>query len=551
MYPSNEPNERKAHSLRVFFELLGRFRLEYGSLLFVSSLLSAIEGILHPLLIKSIFDEVVVRSSFNRFVFLVVGYLMLGLSLNVGSTAAALWSKSLENRLVKTVNRRLLESYYEKDYGWVLQNGYGYFINRIYGDLREGLVPLLALVQTTVQQAVLMISLLLVLVYLSWQAFLLLLAIIPISSGVGVVLGRRIKALSSQEREQEGVVQAILNRALTAFRMVKSFNLVPVTAPVVDRRLGEYLSTTYQRNRLTKVFQGLNDLTMVTSDFLSMFVGALFVLKGALSFGGYLAFVNTFWRAVTTLMQIFNRLAEFQTYGPITERIASFLSTRTEKYYRPGSSPSVSNIEFAYNGKPILKNFSLQLAPREKIVIVGPNGAGKTTLANILSGYLAPSCGDIVLPERISSVALPISFPPLKVKELVSDSSLLTAFRLDDVTVLEACADELSAGQQQKLALSLALAKDADLYIIDEPLANLDPESRDTAIDLILERTKEKNLILIMHGSEEYHQRFDRVIRMEKWQATDTNTPQEFANAGLRLERSNSNGIEVVSQGVK
>jgi ATP-binding cassette subfamily B protein len=435
--------------------------------------------------------------------------------MNFGSTAAALWSKSLENKLVKTVNRRLLESYYEKEYASVLQNGYGYFINRIYGDVREGLVPLLALVQTTVKQIVLLVSLLCVLVYLSWQAFLVLVAIIPISSGVGVFLGKRIKALTSQEREQEGGVQTILNKALSAFRMVKAFNLVSLTAPVVDSRLSEYLATSYRRHRLTRVFQGLNDLTMVTSDFLSMFVGALFVLRGALSFGGYLAFVNTFWRAVTTLMQVFNRMAEFHSYGAITERIASFLSPAAEANYRKGDVPAVSNVAFAYNGKPVLKNFSLQLAPKEKVVIVGANGSGKTTLANMLSGYLAPSQGDMVLPERISSVTLPIIFPPLKVKDLVDDAGLLAAFSLRDQAVLEAFADELSAGQQQKLALSLALSKDADLYIIDEPLANLDPESRDTAINLILERTREKNLILVMHGAEEYHKHFDRVIRME------------------------------------
>jgi ABC-type bacteriocin/lantibiotic exporter with double-glycine peptidase domain len=524
MQQSNETKKHSgAHSLRVLFELLGRFRLEYGGLIFVTSLLAAIEGILHPLLIKSIFDEVVARGSFNRFVFLVISYLSLGLFLNIVTTAAALWSKSLENKLVKTVNRRLLESYYDQEYGSVLQNGYGYFINRIYGDLREGLVPLLSLVQSTVRQIVLLVSLLLVLVYLSWQAFLLLVAIIPISSGVGVFIGRRIKVLTSQEREQEGGVQTILTKALSAFRIVKAFNLVSLTAPVVDDRLAEYLSTSYRRHRLTRVFQSLNDLTMVTSDFLSMFVGALFVLKGALSFGGYLAFVNTFWRAVTTLMQIFNRMAEFHTYGAITERIASFLSSRPVVNCRRGS-PSVSDLEFAYNGKPVLKNFSLQLAPREKVVIVGPNGSGKTTLANILSGYLTPSQGDIVLPERISSVTLPISFPPLKVKDMVGDNGLLSAFRLRDQTVLEAFADELSAGQQQKLALSLALSKDADLYIIDEPLANLDPESRDTAIDLILERTREKNLILVMHGAEEYHKRLDRVITME---------PQKGTNASL------------------
>ena len=502
------------HVLKTFFQLLGRFRFECGGLLFITALLGATEGIVHPLLIKSIFDEVVARGSFNRFVFLIVSYLGLGLVMNFGSTAVALWSKSLENRLVKIVNRRLLESYYEKEYASVLQNGYGYFINRIYGDLREGLIPLLALVQTSVKQVVLLVSLLCVLVYLSWQAFLLLVAIIPISSATGVFLGKRIKALTSQEREQEGGVQTILSKALGAFRMVKAFNLVSLTAPVVDSRLGEYLATSYRRHRLTRVFQGLNDLTMVTSDFLSMFVGALFVLRGALSFGGYLAFVNTFWRAVTTLMQLFNRMAEFHSYGVITERIASFLLPAVEAKYRKGDVPAVKNVEFAYNGKPILKDFSLQLAPGEKVVIVGPNGSGKTTLANILSGYLSPSQGDMVLPERISSVTLPISFPPLKVKDLVGDEGLLAAFNLREQTVLEAFADELSAGQQQKLALSLALSKDADLYIIDEPLANLDPESRDTAINLILERTREKNLILVMHGAEEYYKQFDRVIRI-------------------------------------
>ncbi len=242
---------RGGHSARVLYELLGKFRLEYGGLLFISSVLSATEGILHPLLIKSIFDEIVARGSFDRFVFLIVGYLTLGLFINFGATAAALWTKSLENRLVKTVNRRLLESYYQKEYSSVLENGYGYFINRIYGDLREGLVPLLSLVQATMKQAVLLISLMLVLVYLSWQAFLLLVAIIPISSAVGVYLGKRIKTLTSEEREQEGSVQTNLTKALSAFSMVKAFNLVSLTAPVVDSLLSEYLSTSYRRHRLT------------------------------------------------------------------------------------------------------------------------------------------------------------------------------------------------------------------------------------------------------------------------------------------------------------
>ena len=504
-----------ANSLRVFFKLLGGFRAEYGGLILVSSILAATEGILQPLLIKSIFDEVVLQRGFDKFVILVVSYLALGLFMNFGYTASSLWSKSLENRLVKTMSRRMLEAYYEKEYATILQNGYGYFINRIYGDLREGLVPLLNLIVTTIKQAVLLLALLLVLIYLSWQAFAFLVVIIPISSVIGTLLGRRIKALTSQEREQEGGLQSILSKVLGAFRLVRVFNLRSVTLPVFESRLGEYLSTSYKRYRVTRVFQTLNDLTMVISDFLSMFVGALFVLRGSLTFGGYLAFVNTFWRAVTTLMQIFNRVPEFHTHGVIIQRIASFLTTPGSVYYSKGGT-AVNKIGFSYDGKSVLQDVSLQFSTGEKVIIVGANGSGKTTLANILSGYLAPSNGEIVLPERISSVTLPISFPPLKVKTLVSDVTLLSAFELGDEAILEAFADELSAGQQQKLALALALSTEADLYIIDEPLANLDPESRDIAINLILERTKNKTLILVMHGSEQYHKLVDRVIRLDR-----------------------------------
>ena len=116
---------------------------------------------------------------------------------------------------------------------------------------------------------------------------------------------------------------------------------------------------------------------MVISDFLSMFVGALFVLRGALTFGGYLAFVNSFWRAVTTLMQIFNRTADFHAFGAIAERVTSFLSSSMTTYYRKGLSVSVKNVGFSYADTPVLRDFSLQLSPRERVVIVGPNGPAK------------------------------------------------------------------------------------------------------------------------------------------------------------------------------
>ncbi|HET9364992.1 MAG TPA: ABC transporter ATP-binding protein, partial [Candidatus Angelobacter sp.] len=470
-------------------------------------------GLFHPLLVRSIFDQVVVKHDFKHFVFLIIIYLTFGVFITITTTATALWSKSLENQIVQNLSGRLLTSFYQQEYASILTNGYGYYISRISGDIRDGLVPLLSLIQTIINQAVLLAALSFVLVYLSWKAFLFLAAIIPVASVAGALLGKRIKKLTAKEREQEGSVLATLAKALSAFRMVKNFQLLGKTVHLFDNKLGDYLSTSYQRYRITRLFQGLNGLITVLCDFLSLFVGALFVLKGALTFGGYLAFVNAFWRAVGALTQLFKSVPDLHSFGAILTRIVSFLAFSSAAYYQSGPEPSIKDVGFSYGDRKILTELSLRLSPGEKVVIVGPNGSGKTTLANILSGHLAPYEGKVVLPERIRSITLPISFPPLKVKDLVTDAEVLSEVGLDGAA-LELWADELSAGQQQKLAISLVLSQEADLYIIDEPLANLDPDSRDKMIDLILKTTKEKTLVMIMHGAEEHHKRFDRVIRI-------------------------------------
>jgi ABC-type bacteriocin/lantibiotic exporter with double-glycine peptidase domain len=507
---AREPNTW--YSLRHTFDVLNGFRLEFSATLLVAAMMAGIEGFVHPLLIKSIFDEGVLRGNFAKFLLFAIAYVVFGLVLNIASWGAAIWSRSLENRIVTIISRQMLHAYYEKEYQSVLRVGHGYFINRIYGDVQEGLVPLLRLAQTASSQSFLLVSSSLVLIYLSWRAFLILAILIPVAATASFILGKKIQGLTSQEREQEGILLSILTRALGAFRMVNGFQIVLPTVDAFDIRLRDYLHTSYRKYKLTTLFRRLNDGVMVVSDFFSMFVGALFVLRGTLTFGAYLAFVNTFWRAVTTLMQLLNYTVDFQSYAIVIERIRSFLTAFRSPYYRKNQWPSVDNITFSYSDSSVLNGLSLRLTPGERVVVIGPNGSGKTTLANILSGYLAPSHGQVHLPERISSITLPISFPPVKVRQLVNDTELLDAFDLGNDAVLEAFADELSSGQQQKVALSLALSREADLYIIDEPFSNLDPHSKEIALSLLLERTREKTLVVIMHGSEECYPLFDRVI---------------------------------------
>lgn len=477
--------------------------------------ISGIEGVLHPLLVKAIFDEAASRGSFSHFVGLIFGYLLLGLFLNVGGYGLSLWQISVDNKVVHRISSELLESFYSKDYRDILREGHGYYVARIRSDVKDGVVPMLALVRTMATQFARLAALMSVLIFISWKAFLILSAIIPISSIASVIVGRKIREYTSLERDQEAGVLASLTKSISAFKMVKNFNLVPRTLDSFDGNVKTVLTSGYKKSRVIQMLQGASDLTMVVSDFCSLFVGALFVFRRQMTFGSYLAFMNSFWRSATTLMEIFSQWGNLHSYGVTVSRVMDFFDTGlASPYYLPSSGVSVTNIAYSYGAADILSRFSVEMVPGERALVVGRNGSGKTTLANILSGFLAPSTGRVLLPERISSITLPISFPPIKASELGADARFLDQFDLGTPEILGAYADELSAGQQQKLALALALSKDADLYILDEPLANLDIESRSIAMHAILERTQQKMLIVIMHGMDEYCGAFDRVVRL-------------------------------------
>lgn len=507
--------------MKKFLYFLKGYRFEFTSLLCAFSIVSGIEAVFHPILLKLIFDEGVLKGDFRRFLILVTTYLVLGLILNLLWLVLSLWGKSLENRFTKGTIKKILENYYLKDYGYIQKEGDGYFISRIYNDVVEGLVQLFGLIRQVMSEGVRLVVFIGVLIYLSWQATLLLAIIIPFATFYSQWIGRKIRMITSKERDYQGSFLSTLNKAIASFKMVVTFGLLNKTVEICENRLSQYLGINYRNYKLITTYQTSNFIAMNISDFLSMFVGALFVLKGAMTFGGYLAFVNTFWRTVTALSQLFRPLAEIHRGLEIAERLYRFESQTRRKYYAIGNIVKLKSVSFSYNDHTtVLKNFNLEIKPGEKVLVVGSNGSGKTTLANIISGYLAPQDGEIILPRKISSLTLPVAFPPLKVKDLIKDNNLLEKFGLNEMQ--EFYADELSAGQRQKLAVVLAISIEADLYVFDEPLVNIDLETRDSVLNEIFDRTKDKILILNMHEYNSCWKKFNKIINLDEQKIHNT-----------------------------
>lgn len=501
--------------MKKFFYFLKSYRLKFILLICASSTATGVEAVFHPILLKLIFDEGVIKGDFRRFLILIIAYLVLGLFLNPLWLVLSLWARSLENGFTKGMTRKMLRSYYFKDYGYIQREGDGYFISRIYNDVVEGLIPLFGLIRQMVSEGVRLIAFLGVLLYLSWQATLLLVIIIPFAAFYSQWIGKKIRAVTSMERDYQGFFLQALSKAISSFKMVLAFGLLSKTIEICDEKLTQYLRLNFRNYKLVTTYQTSNSIAMNISDFLSMFVGALFVLKGTMTFGGYLAFVNTFWRTVTTLSMLFRPLAELHKGLEIVDRLYKFESQKRKEYYTTGNIVKLKSVSFSYNEQTIVfKKLNLEMKLKEKVVVIGSNGSGKTTFANIVAGYLAPQEGEVILPQKISSLTLPILFPPLKVKDLIEDNELLKKFGLGEM--VEVQAHELSSGQKQKLAIALALSTDADLYVFDEPLVNVDVETKDVVIKEILDRTKDKSLILIMHGDNKYFEKCNRVINLNE-----------------------------------
>jgi ABC-2 type transport system ATP-binding protein len=158
-----------------------------------------------------------------------------------------------------------------------------------------------------------------------------------------------------------------------------------------------------------------------------------------------------------------------------------------------------TNLGKRYRYKWALSDCTLSVPEGHVVGIVGPNGSGKSTLLNLAAGLLAPSSGKLDVmggpPARDATALGRVGFvaqdPPVFSSLSVQDhlrfgahlnplwDAALAEHRIEDLGLdLEQRAGKLSGGQRAQLALTLAIAKQPDLLLLDEPVASLDPLAR-------------------------------------------------------------------------
>lgn len=188
-----------------------------------------------------------------------------------------------------------------------------------------------------------------------------------------------------------------------------------------------------------------------------------------------------------------------------------------------------------YGKKEALFPLDLTLQSGQIIGLLGPNGSGKTTLIKMICGLLSPSSGELLIDGKEVGVETKkiVSYLPertyipdwMKVKNIldyfcdfyedfrreVAEDMLR---RLDIRT--EAKIKTLSKGTKEKVQLILVMSRNAKLYLLDEPIAGVDPAARDYILDTILKNyNPEASIIISTHLIQDIERILDDVVMIQ------------------------------------
>ena len=176
----------------------------------------------------------------------------------------------------------------------------------------------------------------------------------------------------------------------------------------------------------------------------------------------------------------------------------------------------INNLSKKYGDKSALSHVNLQIDQGGIIGLLGPNGSGKTTLIKIIAGLLTATDGEVLVcshPIGVESKAL-VSYLPdksflienLTVKQMLDYTKdffpdfrteraleMVKSLEIDKKSVIKT----LSKGTKEKVSLIIAMCRDAKLYLLDEPIAGVDPAARDYVIKTIINNYSPDSTVII------------------------------------------------------
>ena len=396
------------------------------------------------------------------------------------------------------------------------------------------------IVTNLVREVFVVIALVGLLLYLSWQLTLIIILIFPFSVLVGSYFSKRLRTINRRTLDMNASLTATVREGIDAQRVVKLFD-------------------GYEResSRFTSVNKGLRAYAMrasvadavmspLTQWVISFAVAAvcsvaLYQAERGLTPGEFVAFITALGQIFDPVRRLTKLASKSQKMMAAAESVFKLIDTEKEKdqgtkicQVKENSVIDFQEIDFRFNesSEQVLKNLSFTVEAGQTVALVGRSGSGKTTLVNMLPRFVEPTSGQITLDgtpiNDFTLASLRRNLSLVSQHVVLFEGSIADNIRYgsnqdaDDEelrAVLEASnlwgfvqslpegintqigesGSWLSGGQRQRLAIARALLKNAPILILDEATSALDNESEKLVQDSLERLMKGRTTFVIAH----------------------------------------------------
>lgn len=455
----------------------------------------------------------------------------------VTSSLSVVYEKKLRESILKKM-RRLPIGYFDRTPN-------GDVMSRMINDVDTISVSFAETLTQIITSVTTLVGYLAIMLYLSVTLSLIAIVAVPISTIFIARVLKKAKVYFVAERETLGKLNAIIEENFSGQLIIKANNHA-------EQSIKNFETINQKLYQESSEAQFLSSLTFpLTHIFLNLayagvcMLGGYYVIIGTISIGGIQAFIqylNRFNRPITEVAQLSSTIQQILAAA---ERIFDFLEEKEEepevekslfsqivnKNRKLHGEVEFRNVNFSYDVKPVIKNFSVKIESGMQVAIVGPTGAGKTTIVNLLMRFFDPNDGEILIDgvetrkmrrdevrdlfgmvlqdtwlfsgtimENLKYGAKKISDEDVyKAAKLVGVDHFIKSLPNGYQTVISEDSDNISAGEKQLMTITRAVISEPMMMILDEATSNVDTRTEQLIQDAFSKLTKGRTSFVIAH----------------------------------------------------
>jgi subfamily B ATP-binding cassette protein MsbA len=407
-----------------------------------------------------------------------------------------------------------------------------------------------------------------VMFYLDWRFSLIGLSVAPLLFVIVYRLTRGIKRATRAVKRKESELASVVQESISSVRVVKAFAREDFEEKRLDQQSQESVALSLRARSMKARLPPLVDVLVAVGTCLVLWFGVRLVLDGRLTAGALLVFILYLGKMYKPMKDLAKTADTWSKAAVGFERIGEILNIERQVRDRPGARPAPSlkgRVEFAHvrfgyaPDQPVLEDVNLLVEPGQRAALVGLTGSGKSTLIGLIPRLYDIAGGSIsidgcdvrgftleslrsqvsfVLQEAVlfhATVAQNIAYgrPGASRDDIVRAATLANAdefiARLPKGydTMIGERGETLSGGQRQRISIARAIIRNANILLLDEPSAALDPQSEELVFQGLDRLLDGKTSITIAHRLATVR-RADIIFVLDKGVITERGTHDEL-----------------------